>query len=230
LEIECTNGDFASVECSYDPNHGDALENATGDLVLLFSSSQRIVHPLLGNCPTSRFKIAPQMPGYKLCKICSYYIDARQFGTHHQQCEAQAQMSGAPTVPTTLIETDEGCASVSSLDAGMPAATAFVEEQERVDPVCEQGRDEEAEVERRVKPARKKLNWSDEELLSEEVIVVNSVKAQTRSILDGGAAEKEAKRLALEMVHGLSRVLRNRLLQRFERTKWSQFARNVPPK
>jgi hypothetical protein len=56
------------------------------------------------------------------------------------------------------------------------------------------------------------------------------VKARTRSILDRGAAEKEAKRLALEMVHGLSRVLRNRLLQRFERTKWSQFARNAPPK
>ncbi len=123
LEVGCANGDFASVECNYDQRHGDALEDAMGDLVLLFRSSQRIVHPLLGNCPTSRFKVAPQMPGYKLCKICSNYIDARFFDTHHQKCEAQARISGAPT----LVESKEECASATSSDVGMPATSPVAE-------------------------------------------------------------------------------------------------------
>ncbi len=111
----------------------------------------------------------------------------------------------------------------------MPAA-APVAEEESGDPVWQQGRDERVKDEHPVKPVRKKLNWSDKELLSEELTIVNSVEARTRSILDNGAAEKEAKRLALEMVHQLPRVLRNLLLQRFERARWSQFTRKEPPK
>ena len=217
LEVRCETLERVSIEFKFDDlakasfgdTGADPVEALAGSMVLVFRSNHQIFHSSLGGLQAIRMRFGPPaappqtLLSWRLCPVCDYWVDVRQFDSHTAQCRKE---SPAPShvKPATLPP-----------PTTPPPATVTVDQRQQTP--TEDGL-------HRV-PSGNRLNWSDEELARYQRRIVDAVNQATASLTDNAQANKDAKRLALEAINKLPRNLRKRLLHSFEEAKWRQVLR-----